>query len=222
MIGTDHFNMFSYDVLPQWCVGRNEVFAGCGDNMPMCEVAGAPSLSNDIIGSLLRQGFEPAFSDGMRLDHSFMSPLKLVVPDLGIPVVPIFQNCITRPMPTLVRSFALGGALAHAIESSSSSARVLVIGSGGLSHWLGGPDHGRVSAEFDEMFLERFAARDVEWMTGMDDDTIESMAGNGGHEIRNWLTAQGCVSAGATEVLYYEPIQAWMVGAGVAQLDVSR
>ncbi|SCG77936.1 DODA-type extradiol aromatic ring-opening family dioxygenase [Micromonospora inositola] len=219
LIGTDHFNTFSYDAMPQWCVGRGDSYEGWADNIPMYKVPGAPLLSADIISSLLRQGFEPSFSDAMRLDHSFMSPLHFVVPEMNIPVVPIFQNCITRPMLSLRRALALGNALREAVASSHVDARVVIIGSGGLSHWLGGPEHGRVSSEFDREFLDRFVAGDEEWLTGFTDDDIERLAGNGGHEIRNWLTVRGCLPSGPVEVLYYETIPSWFVGAGVARLQ---
>jgi aromatic ring-opening dioxygenase catalytic subunit (LigB family) len=219
LIGTDHFNTFSYDAMPQWCIGRGEVHEGWADNIPMYKLPGAPALAADLIDGLLAQGFEPAFSDAMRLDHSFLGPLHFITPGMDIPVVPVFQNCITRPFLTLRRAYALGQAIFQAVSRSPVQARVVIIGSGGLSHWLGGPEHGRVSEEFDREFLQHFVSGDRDGLTQFTDEEIESLAGNGGHEIRNWLTVRGALPSATVEVLYYEPIPAWLVGASVARLS---
>lgn len=218
LIGTDHFNTFSFDTMPQWCVGRRSSYDGWADNIPMYHVPGDSELSAHVIDSLLSQGFEPSFSDGMRLDHSFMSPLHFVLPEMTVPIVPIFQNCITRPMLSTRRAYAIGQALRHAVETYPTNARVIIVGSGGLSHWLGGPEHGRVNAEFDREFLDRFGKCEVEWLTGLGDDDIERLAGNGGHEVRNWLTVRGALPEGDVDVFYYQAIPEWFVGASVAEV----
>ncbi|MEU6646725.1 hypothetical protein ABZ863_29850 [Saccharomonospora sp. NPDC046836] len=216
VLGSDHFNSYFYDLFPQWCVGRADSYEGWADNMPMYKLAGHRKLSADVIDGLLDRGCEPALSEQMRLDHSFLSPLHFITPDMDLPVVPIFQNCLSRPFPRLARSLAFGRALGEAIRASAVDARVAVIGTGGLSHWIGGPDHGRLNPEFDREFLDRFARNDVDWLTGFSDEDIERHLGSGGHEVRNWLTVRGCLPNGAVERFFYEPIEPWWIGAAVA------
>lgn len=218
LVGSDHFNSYFYDLFPQWCVGRADVYEGWADNIPMYKVPGRRELSVDIIDGLLDEGFEPALSEQMRLDHSFVGPLHFITPAMDVCVVPVFQNCISRPFPRLHRSYALGRALARIVRNHPSEARVALIGSGGLSHWLGGPEHGRLNEEFDREFLDRLARNDVEWLTGLSDEDIENRSGNGGHEIRNWLVARGFVEDGEVEQFFYEPIHPWWVGAAVAAI----
>ncbi|WP_052223540.1 DODA-type extradiol aromatic ring-opening family dioxygenase [Novosphingobium malaysiense] len=219
VVGGDHFNNFFYDLYPQWCVGRAEEYSGWADNIPMYKATGDPILSNHIISSLLEQGFEPAFSNEMKLDHAFFGPLHFVTPKMDIPIVPVFQNTITYPLATLKRSLALGEALANAIASSPDDKRIVIIGSGGLSHWLGGPEHGRLNPEFDHEFMRRFAANDREWLTSFTDDEIIELAGNGGHEIRNWLTVRGALGNAPAESIYYDPLYPWYVGAGISHIE---
>jgi aromatic ring-opening dioxygenase catalytic subunit (LigB family) len=219
VVGSDHFNTFSCEAMPQWCIGRGNSHAGWADNIPMYTIPGDPALSQELLESLLRQGFEPSFSDSMRLDHSFFGPLHFLTPAMNVPVIPIFQNCIMRPFLTLARAYALGVALAAAITTSLSEKRIVIVGSGGLSHWIGGPKHGRLSPEFDREFLARFMANDVEWLTSQTDD-LEQLAGNGGQEIRNWLTVRGALAHGTAQELLYEPAYPWIVGVGVAALSV--
>lgn len=219
LIGTDHFNTFSTEAMPQWCVGRSPSHSGWADNLPMYEVAGDASLAEEILESVLEHGFEPAFSDSMRLDHSFFGPLHFLTPDLNVPVVPIFQNTLVYPLVTLRRAYEFGAAIARAIATNPTSKHVVIVGSGGLSHWIGGPQHGRLSPDFDRKFLERFTANDVDWLTGLTDE-IETLAGNGGQEIRNWLTIRGALADAHALEVYYEPAYEWIVGVGVAALSV--
>lgn len=219
LIGTDHFNTFSLDMLPPWCIGRAETFDGYADNMPFYRVAGRPDLSERLLYGLYERGFEPAFSHEMRLDHSFLGPLHFVTPEMDIPVVPVFQNSLASPFPTAARSFELGAAIRSAVESMDSDDRLVIMGTGGLSHWIGGPEHGRLNAEFDRRFLDRFTVGDVEFLSGLTEEVIARELGNGGQEIRNWLTVRGCAQDFEVDVVYYEEIPGWLVGAAVTILE---
>ena len=219
LIGTDHFNTYSLSLVPPWCVGRGEKFDGFADNMPFYTVAGMPDLSARLLDGLYERGFEPAFSDDMRLDHSFMGPLHFITPDMNVPVVPIFQNCLASPFPTPARAYDFGAAIRSAVESLASAERVAVIGTGGLSHWIGVPEHGRLNPEFDRHFLERFAAGDTGFLKGLTEAVITEELGNGGQEIRNWLTVRGCAHDFDVDVVYYEAITGWLVGAAAAILE---
>jgi aromatic ring-opening dioxygenase catalytic subunit (LigB family) len=218
VVGTDHFNTFSLDMLPPWCIGRGATFDGYADNMPFYRVVGRPDLSERLLHGLYERGFEPAFSDEMKLDHSFLGPLHFITPAMDVPVVPIFQNSLASPFPAATRSFELGAAIRSVIESMESDARFVIIGTGGLSHWIGGPEHGRLNAEFDRRFLDRFAAGDVDFLTGLTEQAINTELGNGGQEIRNWLTVRGCAQDFDVNVVYYEEIRGWLVGAAVTML----
>lgn len=219
LFGTDHFNTYSLDLVPPWCIGRGEKFDGYADNMPFYAVNGSPGFAHALLNGLIDQGFELAFSDEMKLDHSFMGPLHFVTPEMNIPVVPIFQNCLAAPFPTPRRCYDLGQAIRKIVEAMPEGARVAIMGTGGLSHWIGGPDHGRLNEEFDREFLEHFAAGDTEFLKSLTTEIIADELGNGGQEVRNWVTVQGAAPDFTTEVVYYEAIYEWLVGAAVTILE---
>lgn len=221
MLGTDHFNNYSYGLLPQWCVGRAEKFDGFGDNMPQYSVGGDYELSDIVLRGLIDRGFEPALAEGMRIDHSFMGPLHFLTPGMSIPIVPIFQNCLASPFPTPARSYDIGTAIRSVVEDADIDRRVAIIGTGGLSHWIGGRDHGRLNEEFDRLFFDKFLDDDRDWLRSLDEQTIENNLGNGGQEIRNWLTIRGCAADFRAERVYYEAIYGWLVGAAVSILEVA-
>lgn len=219
VLGTDHFNNYSYDLLPAWCLGRGEKFEGFGDNMPHYTVPGDYELSDALLRGLIGDGFEPALADDMKLDHSFLGPLHFITPDMTVPIVPLFQNCLASPFPLPARSYDLGGAIRAVLERSAVGRRVAVVGTGGLSHWIGGPDHGRLNEDYDRRFLDRFLRNDRDWLRGLDEETIEANLGNGGQEVRNWLTVRGCAEDFDAREIYYEAIDGWLVGAAVSILE---
>jgi protocatechuate 4,5-dioxygenase beta chain/2,3-dihydroxyphenylpropionate 1,2-dioxygenase len=79
-------------------------------------------------------------------------------------------------------------------------------------------DTGPVNADFDRAFLA--ALRDgaaMPFVRQWTADAIEELAGNGVHEIRNWLTVAGIVADAAAETLAYEPVAEWLTGTAVAR-----
>ena len=69
----------------------------------------------------------------MQVDHGFVQPLTMLFPAMtAVPVVPIFINCVAEPLGPAVRARRLGAAVGEALTGMSR--RVLIVGSGGLSH----------------------------------------------------------------------------------------
>jgi Catalytic LigB subunit of aromatic ring-opening dioxygenase len=218
VFGTDHFNSFFLDNLPQFCIGVGDRYDGCEDNMPPMAVPGAEQLANDVLTGLLERGFDPALSQDLNLDHSFFSPLHFLTPALDVPVVPIVTNAITGPFPPPRRSFEFGAAVRETLRGSTACGRVVVVGSGGLSHWPGTTEHGRINEEFDRIFLQHFAAADLPWLTQLSTADLLHHAGNGGQELRNWLALRGCLPTEEVTVEFYEPIPGWLGGWAVATI----
>lgn len=213
----EHFTNFFLDNFPPFCIGVGDRHVGPAEawlRIPRGPVPGHPDLGRWLVERALAEDFDPAFSEDLCLDHGIMTVLHLLDPERRIPVVPIVQNCAVAPMPSLSRCYRLGTVLRRAIEAWPGSARVALIGAGGLSHWVGMPGMGRINAEFDRWFLDRLAAGRVEDVTALTDAEVER-AGNGAHEIRSWLTVAGAVAQKRARVLAYEPITAWVTGMGV-------
>ncbi|HSE95016.1 MAG TPA: protocatechuate 3,4-dioxygenase, partial [Methylomirabilota bacterium] len=105
-------------------------------------------------------------------------------------------------------------AIRRAVEAWPESARVALVGAGGLSHWVGMPGMGRINVDFDRWFLDRLAAGRADEVTTLTDAEVDR-AGNGAHEIRSWLTVAGAMPGRRARVLAYEPVTAWVTGMGV-------
>ncbi|MDA8072496.1 MAG: hypothetical protein M0Z40_19110 [Actinomycetota bacterium] len=129
----DHFRAVRYDLMPAFCVGLREL-ATWGDwYLPELTLRVDTSLASHILAGLLGDGFDPAFSVDLRIDHGGAQPVHVLGLE-GTAIVPILINCAAPPLPSLQRSIALGKSVGAALASFPEARRVAVIGSGGLSH----------------------------------------------------------------------------------------
>lgn len=128
----DHYNGFFYKVMPPFCIGLQA--NGVGDYgtyagaLPVAEVS-AGQCAKAILGA----GIDIAVSASMDVDHGTVQPLeKLFGSATSRPLIPIFINAVAEPLGPLHRCRALGTAVGEFLAGLDK--RVLVLGSGGLSH----------------------------------------------------------------------------------------
>lgn len=133
LFGPDHYNGFTYRVMPPFCLGYSA--HAIGDfGTPSGEVPVDRKLAQQISESLLASGIDIAVSEGMTVDHGFAQPLDFLFGGIDrVPVVPIFVNCVAEPLGPISRSVALGRVVGECLDGGEDR-RVLLVGSGGLSH----------------------------------------------------------------------------------------
>ncbi|MBN9430223.1 MAG: hypothetical protein J0H09_27345 [Burkholderiales bacterium] len=149
---------------------------------------GDPELAGELIKALYAKGFDPAHSSELRLDHGTTLPLaRLMIPP-QVAIVPIIINSIFAPLPTLARCRALGTAIADAVAASTLHRRVGLLATGGISHAVGTPGMELNDTAFDAAFLSALAEGRLDDACAYPDAALDA-AGNGTHEIRNWVTA---------------------------------
>ncbi len=136
VFGPDHFRNFFLDVMPSFCVGVGEIVS-CGDyGTHKGEVPFAEGIGRGIVERTQAAGFDPAFSVRMGVDHGIVQPYQVLWPDIDVPAVPIMVNCGTDPRPSFRRCFEFGRAIGEAVRALPDGRRLLVLASGGLSHWV--------------------------------------------------------------------------------------
>lgn len=220
VVASEHFSNFFLNNMPAFCIGRGEHHMGPVEpwlKVPRRRVPGDPALAAALLEGCYAAGFEPAYSDELDLDHGTMLPLHFLIPDGRIPVVPLIINTLVPPMPTAARCWALGETIGRIARDSAR--KVAVIGTGGLSHWPGEREHGKINQEFDREFLRRVVAGDAAALSGYTHEQI-AQSGTGGHEIRAWIIVAGAMAASAgwrAELLAYEPVPAWATGCGLVE-----
>ncbi|CAL9355236.1 hypothetical protein [Streptomyces sp. enrichment culture] len=107
--------------------------------LPRMLLKGQEDLSAHILRSGLDAGFDLAFSNELRIDHSIACPTTPVRREADLPIVPIDTNIFAPPLPRPKRCVQLGQGIRQMMESWPSGQRVAVIGTGNLSLGLGGP-----------------------------------------------------------------------------------
>jgi 2,3-dihydroxyphenylpropionate 1,2-dioxygenase len=128
----DHFNGFFYDVMPPFCIGARA--RAIGDFKSLAGTLPVPeALAHALAESVLAAEVDVALSYRMQVDHGCAQALEVLTGGLDrYPVIPVFINSVAPPMATLRRARLLGDAIGRAL--SRSGKRVLVVGSGGISH----------------------------------------------------------------------------------------
>ncbi|WP_321898590.1 3-carboxyethylcatechol 2,3-dioxygenase [Paraburkholderia heleia] len=128
----DHFNGFFYDVMPPFCIGARA--EAIGDFRSMAGTLPVPeALAHQLAENVLDADIDVALSYRMQVDHGCAQALEVLTGGLDrYPVIPVFINSVAPPMATLRRARLLGDAIGRFF--SRSGKRVLVVGSGGISH----------------------------------------------------------------------------------------
>lgn len=218
-ISNDHFNNFFLNNLPGYAVGVADDWTGPEDDLRyekgMVRIPGNPALAKHIVQRLYQhENFEPSVSHSLKLDHGTFVPVRYTFPEFDLPLIPTFQNCVEPPLPSLKRAAAFGAAVRRAVESFPGDERVVVLGAGGMSHFIGVPGQGKINEDFDQLWVRLFRDGDLEGLTSLKPEQIAS-GGNGAEEIRNWIAAMGCADGKPAEWLMYAPVPAWLIGMGV-------
>lgn len=168
----------------------------------------AQELSAHIAGQLTLADFDltvftkqPA---GRTLGHAFTFPrYRLGLPETTL-IVPVFVNTYYPPnVPSAARCYALGRELRRAVESWATDARVAVIASGGLTHFV-------IDEALDRKVLDAIAARDAAALSGIPRARLRS----GNSEILNWVTAAAALEGLAPHVVDYVPGYRTPAGTG--------
>ncbi|WP_203615773.1 3-carboxyethylcatechol 2,3-dioxygenase [Streptomyces sp. SID13726] len=128
----DHYNGFFYDMMPPFCVGaRAHAIGDFGTPEGPLSIDREAALA--LTEAVLAAGVDTTLSEDMVVDHGFSQPLDLLFGGIDArPVVPVFVNSVAEPLAPVRRIRALGEAIGHA--ATGLGRRVLVVGSGGLSH----------------------------------------------------------------------------------------
>lgn len=213
VFSNDHGLNFFLDKMPTFAVGaaaeyRNE---DEGWGIPVSHaLAGDPDLSWHIINSLVADEFDITMCQDMLVDHAITIPLALMWPGAGAPpvkIVPVSINTVQHPLPSVKRSLDLGRAVGRAVRSYAKDLRVLMVGTGGLSHQLDGERAGFINKEFDKLCMDKIVT-DPDALTAFSIPHLVEEAGAQGVEFLNWLAMRGALPDDVVEVHrnYHIPI----------------
>lgn len=224
IIGDDHYTNFGPHCIPTCLVAIGEVD---GPVEPFLNIERAPMATNEplarhILETGYAEGVDWSFAKDLSVDHSVAIPHHLAVKSVpGLRTIPIYLNAAVSPCIGNQRAYEVGQSIRKAVESWSGDERVVVYGTGGISHWVGSIGMGRVNAEFDQRILSLFSAGDIEGLAAISDEEILAEGGDGCLEIKNWICAMGLFPEATASVLAYEAVPQWITGMGFAEINLA-
>lgn len=220
MFVNDHLQNFPYSNMPAFCVGLADRYVAPSPGgaslmrIPARMVPGEGRWGLALLEAGLAAGIDFAYSYEIESWDELSVPLHFLDPDGAVPIVPIYTNCAAPPLPTLRRCAEVGRFVGDFVRARRGAERVGLVASGGISHWVGTPDTGRINPDFDRRFLEHVTRGDLGPLLELSESEIESEAGNGGQEIRNWAALLACIPGWKGDVLAYEAVPEWITGCG--------
>ena len=216
----DHATTFFFDQYPTFALGVSDRYAIADEGLgvrPIPPLKGHAPLARHVAKSLVDDEFDLTVFQDLPIDHGLHSPLTMMwpsKPDWPGRVIPLFVNVLQHPLPKPSRCFKLGKAIGKAIASYPEDLKVVMVGTGGLSHQMIGERAGFNDEKWDREFLE-LIERDPERLAGMTIADFARLGGNEGAEVVMWLIMRGALRADAKKLhqSYYLPMTTAMAVA---------
>jgi len=152
----------------------------------------------ELVRSLYRQNFDPAFTSTAKIDYAIGIPLT----HLGHtgPVLPIYVNAYLPPQPTMERCYSFGQAVARTV--TALGLRTVILSSGGMSHFPGTDRYSNQELAWDNRVLEKLAGGNLKSLIGYDETELDE---TGNIELRCWACAAGALGERKPDVVSMDP-----------------
>jgi 3-O-methylgallate 3,4-dioxygenase len=172
-------------------------------------------LGRRIIESVTADGFDVASMRRLpknETPHAYGFVYRWIMRDDPAPSVPVVLNTFYPPnQPTLRRCEAFGKSILKAIEAWDSDARVALIASGGLTHFV-------IDEPTDHIILDALRDGDIAPLVALGEPIFQA----GTSEVKNWIPVAGAMAElGLPMTLVdYVPVYRSTAGTGNAMAFV--
>lgn len=194
----------TYSHLPEWYIKNR---AGFFEPEAPRDYPVHAALARHLIETLCEADFDIAVSKSLRPGegegHAMAYVHRHVMQaDKPIPIVPVFLNTYFPPnQPSPRRCYRLGQTVRLAVEVFPGDARVGVLASGGLSHFL-------VDEDLDRAILKALANKDRAFLETLPRNKLHA----GSSEILNWVAVAG--AAEGLDLAWFDYVPGYRTPAG--------
>ncbi len=219
VIYNDHATAFSVEMIPTFALGCAAEFEPADEGWgprPVPVVQGHPELAAHIAQSVILDEFDLTICNKMEVDHGLTVPMNLMfgkVDKWPCPIIPLAVNVVMYPPPTGNRCYRLGQAIRKAVESYPEDLKVVIFGTGGMSHQISGPRAGLINSKFDKAFLDGLT-KDPIGLTKIPHLEYMREAGAEGIEMVMWLVMRGALNEKVEEVYRFYTVPASNTAVG--------
>jgi len=198
VIGSDHLETFFLSAVPTFAIVGGQkskaAFARKTYALPIHPFA------EELLDKLVNNGFDMTYSQDAELGHAFAAVYEWVIEGRAIPVVPIFVNTYLPPLPTAKRCAQLGAAIRQAVESSSY--KVAIIASGGMSHYPGAWKYPQPAYDFDWWAIAQMERGNNDALLKLTSEELDEV---GNTEMLPWMVMFGAIGNQPGELVTYQP-----------------
>ena len=220
LVYNDHGTAFSLEVIPTFALGVAVEFPPADEGWgprPVPVVKGHPELAWHLAESLILDEFDMTIVNEMAVDHGLTVPLSITCgepEEWPFPVIPLPVNVVQYPPPTGKRCFDLGRSIRKAVEAYDENLKVVIFGTGGMSHQLHGERAGVINKDFDRRFLSDLT-RNPQRLVDLPHIEYVREAGAEGIEMVMWLIMRGALDDDITEVYQHYHVPASNTATGL-------
>lgn len=215
----DHGSAMSPQCIPTFSLGVAAEFKPADEGWGARQVPivkGDPDFASYLAEALILDEFDMTIISEMDVDHGLTVPLSLMLDQTNewpCPVIPLCVNALTYPSPTGKRCFALGRAIRRAVAGYKKDLRIVILGTGGMSHQIHGERAGLINSAWDKRFLDRLSS---DPMALAEIPLLEYVRESGaeGIELVMWLVMRGALDDDVDEAyrFYHVPASNTAVG----------
>jgi len=215
----DHGSAISLQYIPTFSLGVAAEFKPADEGWgarQVPNVKGNPEFASYLAEALILDEFDMTIINEMDVDHGLTVPLSLMLgqgKEWPCPVIPLCVNALTYPSPTGKRCFALGRAIRKAVDRYERDLRIVILGTGGMSHQIHGERAGLINSSWDKRFLDRLSSHPQELA---EIPLLEYVRETGaeGVEMVMWLVMRGALNDDVEEAyrFYHVPASNTAVG----------
>jgi hypothetical protein len=194
--------------------GSEEWFAQMAESYAMDRThsfPGMPDFAYELIERLVEKDFDVGVANVVEdpvkagFGHGIGFIAHRLFQGRTIPIIPVLLNTYYPPnAPRAARCVELGRRLREAIEESPAPLRVVLVASGGLSHFT-------VDEALDRGIIDALIAGDTEALSRVPAVALNS----GSSEIRNWLVLGGAIAGRKNRWIEYQPLYRTPAGTGI-------
>lgn len=232
IVGNDQLEVFTRETIPAFGVFRGpyvegiprspEFLAKLNPAIARAELDRTPQVYTQypclpdvgwhVIAALTADGFDVTQMTRLQTGeigsnaapHAYGFVYRRIMRDEVTPHVPVFVNTFYPPnQPPAARCFEFGRALARAVASWPEDKTVVMVGSGGMSHFV-------VDEDFDREVLEAMASGNAAALRNVP----ETMWQSGTSEIKNWIAVAGAMTEAGLKMNLVDYVAAYRSEAG--------
>ena len=224
IVYNDHGSAITLETIPTFAIGVADEFQPADEGwgprkVPV--VKGHSALAWHLAETLIINEFDMCVMNKLDVDHGLTIPMNItcgLVDEWPFAVIPIAVNVVMFPVPSGDRCWRLGETIRKAVESFPEDLKVVVFGTGGMSHQIHGERSGMINTKFDTAFLNDLT-KNPQRLRKIKHEEFVTDSGAEGIEMVMWMAMRGALGDNVHEVYRHYHVPASNTAAAVIVLE---